>query len=76
MGVWREEDHPRGEDGRFIDKINAFLKNHEKIPLSADGKINFLQMSYIMQKPEREDLTRAEWARWYNRIYEITQMNQ
>ena len=71
MKPWNEEDHPRDERGRFIDKVNAFLMNYGKAPLLQDGRLNFLQFPYLIENPKREDLTRQEWARWYDRIYEI-----
>lgn len=50
MGVWREEDHPRGEDGRFIDKINAFVSKGGMVPLLANGSFDLFNFQKQYEK--------------------------
>ena len=50
MGVWREEDHPRGEDGRFIDKINAFVSKGGMVPLLTNGSFDLFNFQKQYEK--------------------------
>lgn len=50
MSVWREEDHPRGEDGRFIEKVNAYLKIGGTAPLKPDGSLDIVRVQKKMEK--------------------------
>ena len=50
MSKWREEDHPRGKDGKFVDKINAYLRSGRDIPLLPDGRLNIIAVSKAIGK--------------------------
>ena len=56
--AWREEDHPRDDDGKFTDGNGTYRQNSLEPYKSAKRK-NF------------SAITKREWARWYAAVGEI-----
>lgn len=41
---WNPNDHPRGSDGRFIEKINALRKAGVDLPYDKHGSLNEMEL--------------------------------
>jgi hypothetical protein len=50
MSVWREGDHPRGDDGRFIEKISAYIRSGKSLPLMSNGTFNVVKFEREYEK--------------------------
>lgn len=77
MAEWREEDHPRKDDGEFTKKLNAALdKSSDELRNEQRREIREPEPTVVdaaTGKPKTKKLStynvsRQEWARYYEQL--------
>lgn len=77
MAEWREEDHPRGERGRFTETLNAALdKSSDELRDQQRREIREPEPTVVdaatgepkTKKLSTYNVSRQEWARYYEQL--------
>ena len=52
---WNPNDHPRGSDGRFIEKINAIRKAGVDLPYDKHGSLNEMELDRLYESLKQKE---------------------